>query len=284
MEWFGEEICVAAMGRAVAGMSGMRRYVLFFLLTVLVPGWAGAPPCLEAARLAVKSAGGCRKVVLEGEVESGQEWRRAIGEGWVFRVLPIAGGAIPKSASKGQRYSGWDLAMDRERGGGYPDGLLLATPPYGSLNPREIGTTYGMRAQDAIAWEPRRFRFLTTTEQLARAKALYAEVMEKAAKGLEGGGGAGELLAMASGGPEVGAGEFEVLDARLVAGVADPPAFARRWAEQLGRVPHTLVQGGGAGSTALGELRSIRFRATLVVPGSWKLQQGLSANGAKCSE
>jgi len=98
----------------------------------------------------------CRKVELTGEVSAGQEWSAAVGEGWIFRVVPIA--------ASGKGYTGWDLVMDRAGGdravgGGYPDALLLATPPYGSLNEREIGTTFGMRAQDSIAWTPRRFRF-----------------------------------------------------------------------------------------------------------------------------
>jgi len=272
----------------------MRRNVLFFVLTVLIPAWEGFSPRLEAAGGVATRPAGCRKVVLEGEVAAGQEWRREMGEGWVFRVVPIGGVAGAGIAAAGVGYSGWDLAMDREQGGGYPDGLLLATPPYGSLNPREVGTTYGMRAQDAIAWEPRRFRFLTTKSQWLRARTLYGEVMAEAAgDGGKAGANAGheaaarELLRMASGGAELGSGEFEILDARLVAGVGDPPSFARQWAADLARVPHSLLPAGdsaGTGATALGQLRWIRFRATLLVPGGWRLPRNLSGIGAKCAE
>ena len=103
----------------------------------------------------------CSKVELQGEVNRGQEWRAAIGQGWAFRVLPVAG----------TEYSGWDLAIDRD--GIYPDALLLATPPYGSLNQREIATTFGLRAQDAIAWQPRKFHFLTSEKGLTQARELY---------------------------------------------------------------------------------------------------------------
>ena len=58
-------------------------------------------------------------------------------------------------------YSGWDMVVDRIPPAGFPDALYLATPPYNSINQREIGTTYGLRAQDAIGWNPRSFRFLT---------------------------------------------------------------------------------------------------------------------------
>ena len=34
---------------------------------------------------------GCRKVMLSGEVNAGQEWKVGIGEGWVFRLMPIPG-------------------------------------------------------------------------------------------------------------------------------------------------------------------------------------------------
>jgi hypothetical protein len=174
--------------------------------------------------------------------------------------------------------------MDRERGGGYPDGLLLATPPYGSLNEREIGTTYGMRAQDAIAWGPRRFHFLTSVDRWKRARELYATVMAGRG-GVSGEAATRELLAMVSG--DVGSGEFEVMDARLRAGLGDPPVFARQWAANLGRVPHELEQKDGrmgGVSGPLGELKWVHFRVTLMVPGSWELPAGLGAKAAKCAE
>ena len=95
----------------------------------------------------------CEKLELLGEVHAAQEWKAAFGEGWVFRLIPIH----PGNAG----YSGWDLVVDREAGAGFPDALLLATPPYRSINEREVGTTFGVRAQDAIGWNPRSFHFLT---------------------------------------------------------------------------------------------------------------------------
>jgi hypothetical protein len=186
----------------------------------------------------------------------------------------------------GYGYSGWDLAVDREQNGGYPDALLLATPPYGSLNTREIGTTYGMRAQDAIAWTPRRFRFFTAVAEWKQARELYGTLMREVGKD-EGSDVAGQKLLSMVGAPGVGYGEFEVVDSRLVAGVGDPPAFARQWAANLGRVPHTLVQNedrsGGAGAP-LGELKWIQFRATLTLPGNWKFPSGLSGKATSCAE
>jgi hypothetical protein len=76
---------------------------------------------LAVARTGVPQSRTCQRVELQGEVSAGQEWKTAFGQGWVFRVLPIA----PQSAG----YSGWDLAIDREQPAGYPDALLLATQP-----------------------------------------------------------------------------------------------------------------------------------------------------------
>jgi hypothetical protein len=110
--------------------------------------------------------------------------------------------------------------------------------------------------------------------------------MQGAGKGA-GSGIAGEKLLEMVSAPGVGSGEFEVLDSRLVAGVADPPPFARQWAANLGRVPHTLVQkderGGGSGSP-LGELNWVRFRARLTLPGDWKFPSGLRGRVASCAE
>src|ERR1700738_1509554 len=92
-------------------------------------GIAGILCCARAG-----AASSCRKVVLKGEVNAGQVWKAALGQGWVFRIQPIQPGPAG--------YSGWDLVVDRDPPVGYPDALLLATPPYDSINEREIGTTF----------------------------------------------------------------------------------------------------------------------------------------------
>jgi len=276
----------AKLGRRVANLGNRRRRASIFLLAILIPAWLGCAHEFAEAGSPQPVARNCAEIVLRGEVAEKQEWRAAIGEGWEFRVLPIAGAPGKGSPEQGNEYSGWDLAMDRERGGGYPDALLLATPPYGSLNPREVGTTYGIRAQDALAWEPRRFRFFTSVEDWKRARELYTTLManSQSAGGRDAAGQ--KLLSMVSR-AGVGYGEFEVVDSRLVAGVGDPPAFARQWATNLGRVPHTLEQNAdrsGDGGKLFGELSWIRFRATLTLPVGWKFPPGLSGKAARCAE
>jgi hypothetical protein len=263
---------------------------MLFLLLMLIPqaavSDAGSGIRTEAAAVALPSSGqDCRKLILTGEVNAGEEWSSAIGEGWVFRVVPIP--------SSGRGYSGWDLVVDRVPGkgsvGGYPDALLLGTPPYGSLNEREIGTTFGLRAQDAIAWGPRRFHFLTSVQSLERARALFEAVMtgSRTKSKPDSGQASVELLKLVGSGTGVAAGHFTVQDARLTAGASDAAPYAEQWAAHLPQVPHTMVQSGKA-PTARGELLWMRFEAVLWLPGNWKAPRGTAAGtgtvSAKCTE
>jgi hypothetical protein len=140
-------------------------------MNVSCRGWrVGSGAAWTILALAANLAGAaqtrsCQKVVLEGEVSVGQEWRAGFGEGWVFRVLPIEPGKAG--------YSGWYLVVDRERPVGYPDALLVATPPYNSINEREVGNTFGLRAQDVVGWNPRSFRFLTAPDAFRESQRLF---------------------------------------------------------------------------------------------------------------
>src|SRR3982751_5665863 len=84
--------------------------------------------------------------VFEGEVRAGQQYVKGIGggielmleplpSGWILRVLPVGVGRPEHDYAE------------------------LATPPYRSVNPLSISTDFSFRAQDAVAWNPRRFRF-----------------------------------------------------------------------------------------------------------------------------
>src|ERR1700756_396986 len=93
-----------------------------------------------AGEAATPPKAACTRVVFEGQASAGGYWTVPLGQGWVFRVLPIT----PLHAA----YSGWGPGVDRKPAAGFPDALLLATMPYNSINEREIGTTFGLRAQD----------------------------------------------------------------------------------------------------------------------------------------
>ncbi len=230
-------------------------------LAILALAGLGLPGALAQAQ---QSAPACRLVTFDGQLASGSSWKTAIGQGWELRLVPIAG-----------NYSGWDMVAAPAGDLAYPDALLLATPPWGSLTEREIGTTFGLRAQDAIAWMPRRFHFLTSPDQLARArKAFPAAVSGGPAAASASNALLTELKHAASG-------DFTITGAKIVAGIADPPTFAQQWASHLGRVPYQQLPA-GANPTPRGEIRSIEFRVRLWLPATWQLPKGLNAEKSTC--
>lgn len=240
----------------------------------------------------------CEKIVMMGEVTAGQEWKAAIGEGWVFRVMPIQPGS--------PGYSGWDLVVDREQPAGFPDALMLATPPYDSINEREVGTTFGVRAQDAIGWNPRSFRFLTNPaffkESQQHFQRRYSNApptaKDKAATGkaakdkaatdksrLENAGAGDPLDAWLEGLLRRSSpGQFRILDARLTPGIADAPPFGENWALHSARTPHTVEAAPGGKSTPLGTVNWIRFSIALWLPAAWKAPADVHATRGACSE
>jgi hypothetical protein len=218
----------------------------------------------------------CQRVEIQGEVNTGEEWKAAVGQGWVLRLLPIG----PPSAG----YSGWDIAIDRDRPAGYPDSLLVATLPYDSINEREIGTTFGLRAQDAIGWNPRSFRFLTEPEQFRQAqqwfRQLAGERAQSGASKTQSSEVAQRLLKLAS---NASSGQLRILDARLVPGIADAPPFAQSWALAFSRTPHQIVAATG-NAKPRGELRWMRFTVTLWLPRGWQFPFGTKWVRSDCRE
>ncbi len=242
-----------------------------FALTLTAHSLAPAPPASTPANVPT-----CARLQFEGQVAEigssstpqlahaqvgpSSEWSHDIGAGWRVRLLPI-----PSSPTRLPPYSGWDIVIEPASAPGYPDALLLATPPYGSPSQREIATTFGMRAQDAIAWSPRQFRFLTSTPALLRSRALFAQLSSNppGQRRIETQAQA-RLLAELQ---DSSRGTLEILDATLTPGTANPPSFAAPWAARLSHIPQTVLNGT---PSARGRLRSIRFRLTLWVPSAWQ--------------
>jgi len=216
---------------------------------------------------AMGQAAVCRKLTLAGQLNAGQEWRQAIGGGWVLRLIPIAGG-----------YSGWDLAVDRVPAAGYPDALLVATPPYGSINEREIGTSFGLRAQDAMGWNPRSFRFLADQAGFREAQQLFPQVAG-GAHTPEAQRAAARLMELAG---QAASGQLRIQDARLSPGVADPQPFAQAWALRAARMVHTETPAVGGKPTAQGTLEWMRFTVTLWLPEGWKTPAGIQQSRGPC--
>ena len=217
---------------------------------VLAAGYDGAAPVPS-----------CQKVTLQGEVKAGQEWKAAFGQGWVFRVVPIASG-----------YSGWDLVVDREQPAGFPDALLLATPPYNSINEHEVGTTFGLRAQDAIGWNPRSFRFLVDPATFHESQRLFQalggamQVGPPAANSREG----LAIERLLKNNQKSAAGQFRILDVRLAPGNSDAASYAENWALASQRTPHTFEPVTNGDPSPLGELHWMKFpsRFGFPLPGS----------------
>lgn len=221
----------------------------------------------------------CERITLNGQVNAGQQWQAALGRGWVFRLLPI-----PPSAGD---YSGWDLVVDRKHGAGYPDALLLATLPYNSINEREIGTTFGLRAQDAIGWNPRSFHFLSNPQKFRESQQDFREWMRvQLAQGPSPDASPSRrlitrLLALQK---DASSGEFRIVDARIVPGIADPKPYAQAWALAGSRMQHEVEPVSPGKESAQGKLVWMRFLVTLWLPAGWRMPAGLSAARAPCSK
>ena len=227
----------------------------------------------------------CNRIVMQGEVGTGHTWSQPIGEGWVFKLLPI------KAAEND--YSGWDMAVDRTHGLGYPDALLLATPPYGSINQREIGTTFGLRAQDAIGWNPRSFHFLTNLTDMRKAQKLYFKLRTSVDPKLNSSDPkhtsapsdrnsntavlSKSLIDIAE---HSSPGQLRILDARLTPGTANALAYAQAWAQQQRSTPHTVLA--TTSPTPYGKLDSIKFEITLWLPQNWKTPKALQTSLSPC--
>jgi hypothetical protein len=219
----------------------------------------------------------CRKITLTGEVSAGRAWNAPIGQGWVFRVLPIA----PRSAG----YSGWDLVVDRIPPAGFPDALFLATPPYNSINEREIGTTYGLRAQDAIGWNPRTFSFILDPAAFKLAQSLYLQLQKDGAFSKPTPANQPDATAMShliDLQKRAATGEFRIDNARLIPGVANPASYAQNWSQAASRTPHQVEPSGPASGSPRGSLDWMRFTVTLWLPQRWALPAGVPSAAAAC--
>ncbi len=210
----------------------------------------------------------CSRITIQGEVSYGQAWSAAIGQGWVLRLVPVR---------PAEKYSGWDIVLDRVEPAGFPDAVFLATPPYGSLNEREIATTFGLRAQDAIGWNPRSFRFLTDPATFRAGQKMYLTGFssQRAADPKA----AGRLLDLIQSASQ---GELRILDSRLAAGIGDPAPYAQNWALAALRGSYQSVPPPSGRPTERGSLVWMRFSVALWLPAGWRNPAGWTEVPAAC--
>lgn len=218
--------------------------------------------CKAAPRL---DAPGCRTASFEGELEAGKSFTKPIGNGLAVWFQPIA--------------SGWILRVIPARGPlGEHDYAELATPPYRSVTPLSLSTDFSFRAQDAVGWNPRRFRFSTSAGEFERLRAVYGRYV-----------GAGatppfplevELSEQVSKAQE---GTLTLLDARLIPGTADQWRMAATVASHFTTTAHTLFDPGAGGASALGKLLWVRFRMQLELPRGFSSAPGIKVVPRVCA-
>ncbi len=234
------------------------------LLSMLLLGQAapsGAVPGSER-KAAVKLAR-CRSAVIEGEVQAGQSLRRSfaggldvllepIASGWVLRVIPTRG--------------------DRPR----EDFAEIATPPYRSVSPLLLSTDFSFRSQDAVGWNPRRFRYVAEARAFARLEAVYRKVVGAPRAAAEDEAALGRLVG------EQPEGELRILDASLLPGTADPTRAAALVSTHFAETAHRIEQPSAGRTTPLGRLNWVRVRVRLELARGARVMPGVDVVSSVC--
>ncbi len=206
---------------------------------LLLPVVAG--PAWGAAVAAASPLQACPAVLIEGDVSEDHAYTHplnsrldfkleAVPAGWMIRILPH-GGVRPLH-----------------------DAAELANPPYRSPTPILISTDFAFRAQDAVAWNPRSFRFFTTPEQVATAEQAYQATLREPNRPAAG-AALYPLLQQAA------EGTLTIVDAEIAGGTANQTAAAGSVASHFDQTAHTART--DIAPSPLGRLLRLRFRLTI---------------------
>jgi hypothetical protein len=207
----------------------------------------------------------CARAVTEGEVRAGQRFVKVFGDGlevmleplesgWILRILPVG---VPRTEH---------------------DYAELASPPYRSVSPLLISTDFSFRAQDAVAWNPRHFRFAADKVMFAEMSKAYGEYRTKPVPSTAAMNRLAELVGRA---PE---GTIQILDARLVPGTGDQAKMAAAVASHFSTTAHSLEQPEDSHGTPLGKITWIRFRISLELPEEFRVDRGVVVERYGCSK
>jgi hypothetical protein len=231
----------------------MRTHARGWVLAALV-GMAGR----ALGQAGQNKAAECSSAVLEGEVSAGKSFEQVFAPGLKFLLEPIASGWIVRVLPVGEPR-------------GPHDDAGLATPPYRSVTPLAVSTDFSFRAQDAVGWNPRHFRYEATTTDFRAMRALY-----DAAAG--GDARAGNALAeIAARQPEA---ELKILDAHFVPGTNDQAQIAATVASHFEATPHTEEP---SGASPLGKVTWMRFRVEMDLLPGVKPAKGIQEEKKFCS-
>jgi hypothetical protein len=207
----------------------------------------------------------CSRGVLEGELKAGKPYSQAIGNGLRVYFQPIA--------------SGWILRVLPATGPtGEHDYAELATPPYQSVTPLSISTDFAFRAQDAVGWNPRRFRFATGAVPFHELEGVYQTFIKSGTTPPE-----AVQAALARQIARTAEGTLTIVDARLVPGTADQWRMAAAVASHFSETAHTLVPEPDGSTSPLGRLVWLRFRLDLDLPRGFSASPELHLEPRVCT-
>ena len=227
------------------------------VIVMLVPVGMGG---VQTKAAKPEAKGDCRQAVFDGEVKAGQGFEKEFEPGLKFFLDPLPQG------------SGW---MVRVLPAGQPRGLHdyaeLATPPYRSVTPLAVSTDYAFRAQDAVGWNPRRFRYARDAGVARRLETLYARVVANDAAA------SAQAAELATEQPE---GVLQILNAVMAPGTANQWQMAAAVALHFENTPHEVEQ--GVNPTALGRLEELEFRVKLELTPGVHAAKGLSEEIIPC--
>jgi hypothetical protein len=104
----------------------------------------------------------CLRLLFRGEVSASHTFERKFGGNLVFRLSPQTA------------LSGWTIeVIPEEQQSSEPlEYVWPVNAPYRSYNVRDLGTSYGTSAKDAVAYSPREFNFVLNESQFKRAADL----------------------------------------------------------------------------------------------------------------
>lgn len=191
--------------------------------------------------LATARAQSCPPQVLEGAVERGRAWQHAISPALDLKLEAVPAGWMIRVLSHGKARPPHDAAE-------------LANPPYRSPTPILISTDFAFRAQDAVAWNPRTFRFFTTPAQTSEAEAIFQRTLRDP----DNRAAVTELAPLLASTPEA---TLSIVDAEISGGTANQTAAAAAVASHFEQTAHTIRT--DLPPTPLGTLLRLQFRVTL---------------------
>lgn len=211
----------------------------------------------------VAKPGACVREIFEGEVQAGEGFVKPMGGGLELMVEPLASGWIVRVLPVAKVRPPHDYAE-------------LATPPYQSVSALLVGTDWSFRAQDAVAWNPRRFQFAPDARSFQELLRLYGDYTKDAAPAaaLE------AQLAQAVG--RMPQGVFTILDAHLVPGTANQAQTAMMVASHFSSTAHTIEQPQDGKSAALGRITWMRFRVALELPAGFAAAKSAAVERYPC--